>query len=217
MNLNSPLDPKEHSIYHTFKKSKWMNSKFLFPRLCIILIFLAWVTLAIYLKASNMDKDFKEFKNISYSLLLLNQMMIPLHTLLICGCGMDRLYLLHLLLTGIFEFAFGVMFSWGNGLQSWITPFIAIQLMAYIYWYIPTRILYFKTFNLAKAFFNIPGNTLLKELLLPWSILFTICVCIITSLFLLPSNSILIRYHILIHDCTFYQVPTISSPNCNLL
>ena len=185
MSSNSPLNPREHSIFHTFKRSKWVYSKFLIYRIPIIMIFLAWVTFACYLKALNLKSN--KLITSSYSLMLLNQMMIPLHTLLICGCGIDRLYLSHLLLSGIFEFAYRIMFS--RGIQIWIIPIIACQLMAYIYWYIPTRILYFKTFNLAKEFFNVAANALLRKLVLPWAILFTICVSIITCLFVLSSNS----------------------------
>merc|ERR550537_1263788 len=145
------------------------------------MIFLAWVTCSCYLKASNLNN--RELHTSSYSLMILNHMMIPLHTLLICGSGIDRLYLSHLLLSGIFEFAYRVMFS--PGIQIWITPIIACQLMAYIYWYIPTRILYFKTFNLVKEFFNVAANALLRKLVLPWTILLTICVSIITCLFVL--------------------------------
>ena len=192
MSSNSPLNPKEHSICQTFKKSRWVYSKYLIYRIPIIMIFLAWVNFACYLKALNLKSN--KLITISFSLMLLNQMMIPLHTLLICGCGIDRLYLSHLLLTGIFELVFAVMFrvTWPHIL---IIPVVACQFMAYVYWYIPTRILYFKTFNLAKAFFKLPANTLLRKLVVPWAILCTICTCIITCIFVLACNSIYSFHH----------------------
>lgn len=116
MTSKSPLHPKEHSIYHTFKNSPWINSNYLIPRLCIIAMFLGWISLDCCL-CLKVWTYIRKLKKVSELLELLNWMAIPLHTLLICGSGIDRLYLSHLVLFGIFEYIHVTMYSWGQGLN----------------------------------------------------------------------------------------------------
>jgi len=173
MTRASPLDPKEHSIIHTFKASRCISfynisdSLYRCGIMCIFIIsFISLIISEVY-----ENQSAKIIGEVCWGL---NVMNISLHTLLICRSQMDRIYLIHLLGTPMFWLFFSIRnFRTEFGLW-WIDGVILILVsIAFTVWSIPTRILYFKTFRLACVTLGTDSSKLLNMFTKYWILMVT--------------------------------------------
>jgi hypothetical protein len=190
MSKNS-ISEKHWSFIHNFKQARWIVNSDLALRIPIMLIFLLWFIMGII--------GICGIKNplniIEFLALVINFIAIPFHTLLICKSEMDRMYLMHLVgfplnlaCHAIQEYVRFLTFE--NERFHHINAAFGYALLSicFLIWSVPTRILYFRTFHIARKTLGTDANSLVWQLIVPLITLTVFGVLsIIILMFTLPS------------------------------
>jgi len=107
--------------------------------------------------------------------LSLESISIPLHTLICTMIGMDKLYFIHLICSGIFLIVGSIVkvmkFEWC--LLKFFKCFnMFIMAIVYLIYHFPTRIIYVATFRVATTTTEVDSKLLFRKIFLYWFLVF---------------------------------------------
>lgn len=174
-NKKSPLRPEDYSLIEVWCQSVWFSyhdNLELVVRTSIMFICISHAV-----ASSLCFLDSSVVSPLIQILCTIHTWTLSLHTLMICRGKMDRLYLLHFILYTIIAVYEDAHFSiTKGGLLMALIYFISITILifAYVFWSIPTRLLYYKTFHLARMILKVDGDYLLNACFKYWACGFSI-------------------------------------------
>jgi len=159
--------PKEHwSFIHNFKRAKWISNTDLALRIPIMLVFLAWVFQSV--QRAYVITSLVQFIH------GINFLLVPLHTLIICRSKMDRMYLMHLIGVSVVWLCLAIreMVEHPDKMHIFRGVQYILLSVTFLIWSVPTRILYFQIFLIARKTLGVNANFLFSRFILSLSGLF---------------------------------------------
>lgn len=96
--------------------------------------------------ASNLQPGIKHLRIIDVIMFHTRPLALPLHTLLACKCGFDKIYIMHLFMYQWVYLA-PEMDHWGTSLFVLATIENLACFITFVFWALPTRILYIEQFR----------------------------------------------------------------------
>jgi len=180
--MSSHIDKEHYSLIQTFKTAPWVFCKQLWTRIPICILFGVWFIWETYLTVRALSTNSAQDEGIVSLFAVVNFVCIPLHTLLVCRAQIDKLYILYLVGSGLGWFIISIRAFTGSTFDYGKTMY-AIFSLSFLIWSVPTRILYYKTFQLAKQELGVDTTTLYTNFIVPWLWMFSIIVIMIVLIF----------------------------------